>query len=97
MPENKEKTTFKKFCFEDILTKLFIMSTLETIAKKDLAEVFYCLFRLYKRQGTFILTLVSALVKIKFNIGASPSGKAAGFGPAIQRFESFRPSYFFCL
>jgi phosphoglycolate phosphatase-like HAD superfamily hydrolase len=24
--------------------------------------------------------------------GASPSGKAAGFGPAIQRFESFRPS-----
>ncbi len=25
-------------------------------------------------------------------IGASPSGKAAGFGPAIRRFESFRPS-----
>ena len=25
--------------------------------------------------------------------GASPSGKAAGFGPAIQRFESFRPSH----
>ncbi len=25
--------------------------------------------------------------------GASPSGKAAGFGPAIRRFESFRPSY----
>jgi phosphoglycolate phosphatase-like HAD superfamily hydrolase len=25
--------------------------------------------------------------------GASPSGKAAGFGPAIQRFESFRPSF----
>ena len=24
--------------------------------------------------------------------GASPSGKAAGFGPAIRRFESFRPS-----
>jgi hypothetical protein len=25
--------------------------------------------------------------------GASPSGKAAGFGPAIRRFESFRPSF----
>ncbi len=24
--------------------------------------------------------------------GVSPSGKAAGFGPAIQRFESFHPS-----
>ena len=29
---------------------------------------------------------------IKDDIGASPSGKAAGFGPAIRRFESFRPS-----
>jgi phosphoglycolate phosphatase-like HAD superfamily hydrolase len=28
------------------------------------------------------------------HIGASPSGKAAGFGPAIQRFESFRPSFY---
>jgi phosphoglycolate phosphatase-like HAD superfamily hydrolase len=25
--------------------------------------------------------------------GVSPSGKAAGFGPAIQRFESFHPSF----
>ena len=25
-------------------------------------------------------------------VGASPSGKAAGFGPAIRGFESFRPS-----
>lgn len=24
--------------------------------------------------------------------GASPSGKASGFGPDIRRFESFRPS-----
>ena len=27
-------------------------------------------------------------------IGASPSGKAAAFGAAIRRFESFRPSSF---
>jgi ribose-phosphate pyrophosphokinase len=27
-------------------------------------------------------------------IGASPSGKAAGFDPAIRRFESSRPSHF---
>lgn len=26
------------------------------------------------------------------NIGVSPSGKAAGFDPAIRRFESFHPS-----
>ena len=26
--------------------------------------------------------------------GASPSGKAAGFGPAIRRFESFRPNHY---
>ena len=26
-------------------------------------------------------------------VGASPSGKAAGFDPAIRRFESFRPSH----
>ena len=29
--------------------------------------------------------------------GASPSGKAPGFGPGIRRFESFRPSHFFAL
>ena len=29
--------------------------------------------------------------------GASPSGKAVGFDPAIRRFESFRPSYFLLL
>lgn len=28
------------------------------------------------------------------NAGASPSGKAAAFGAAIRRFESFRPSLF---
>ena len=40
-----------------------------------------------------LLTLVSGHNKIYIvAIGASPSGKAAGFGPAIQRFESFRPS-----
>lgn len=26
-------------------------------------------------------------------IGASPSGKASGFGSDIRRFESYRPSY----
>ncbi len=28
-----------------------------------------------------------------FNIGASPSGKAHGFGPCIRGFESLRPSH----
>lgn len=28
-----------------------------------------------------------------FNFGASPSGKAAGFDPAIRRFESFCPRF----
>jgi hypothetical protein len=37
------------------------------------------------------LTIFSKLCII-INNGASPSGKAAGFGPAIRRFESFRPS-----
>lgn len=35
------------------------------------------------------------MLKYKLSNGASPSGKAAGFGPAIQRFESFRPSFLF--
>lgn len=30
----------------------------------------------------------------KTKFGAWPSGKATGFGPVIQRFESFRPSFF---
>jgi phosphoglycolate phosphatase-like HAD superfamily hydrolase len=37
--------------------------------------------------GNLLLQLLSV------RDGASPSGKAAGFGPAIQRFESFRPSF----
>ena len=28
--------------------------------------------------------------------GVSPSGKAAGFDPAIRRFESFHPSQYRC-
>ena len=33
-------------------------------------------------------------VQIRFlAYGASPSGKAVGFDPAIRRFESFRPSF----
>ena len=30
------------------------------------------------------------------NFGASPSGKAQGFGPCTRRFESSRPSHIFC-
>jgi hypothetical protein len=30
--------------------------------------------------------------KVQAIYGVSPSGKAAGFGPAIRRFESFHPS-----
>ena len=29
----------------------------------------------------------------ELNAGVSPSGKAAGFDPAIRRFESFHPSH----
>jgi hypothetical protein len=29
---------------------------------------------------------------VDFQVGVSPSGKAAGFDPAIRRFESFHPS-----
>jgi hypothetical protein len=29
---------------------------------------------------------------IDLQVGVSPSGKAAGFDPAIRRFESFHPS-----
>ena len=36
--------------------------------------------------------LVEDVLSSRLNIGRSPSGKAAGFGPAIRRFESFRPS-----
>ena len=38
----------------------------------------------------FLRTICSA--SLESAIGASPSGKAAGFGPAIPRFESLRPS-----
>lgn len=37
--------------------------------------------------------LSGRIVNVIKNSGASPSGKAAGFGPAIRRFESFRPSH----
>ena len=42
------------------------------------------------------MTNIIALLKNKScNIsGASPSGKAAGFDPAIRRFESFCPSFY---
>ena len=30
-------------------------------------------------------------------IGPSPSGKALGFDLSIRRFESYRPSHFFCV
>jgi hypothetical protein len=30
-------------------------------------------------------------------VGVSPSGKAAGFDPAIRRFESFHPSQIFAV
>ena len=30
-------------------------------------------------------------MRVPNDSGAWPSGKAAGFGPAIRRFESFRP------
>lgn len=55
------------------------------------------------RKGTKLLS--KKLKKLKFDkklifldnindyIGVSPSGKAAGFGPAIRRFESFHPSF----
>jgi hypothetical protein len=32
---------------------------------------------------------------VDFQVGVSPSGKAAGFDPAIRRFESFHPSQVF--
>ena len=32
-----------------------------------------------------------------FRVGVSPSGKAAGFDPAIRRFESFHPSQIFAV
>gem|GEM_PF-3680708 len=36
----------------------------------------------------------SRALRTQVNIGESPSGKAAGFGPAIRGFESFLPSQF---
>ena len=36
-------------------------------------------------------TVHDATLKYKKLVGASPSGKAPGFGPGIRRFESFRP------
>ena len=38
--------------------------------------------------------LVIGSSPIQGDIGASPSGKAAGFGSAIRRFDPFRPSFF---
>jgi hypothetical protein len=38
----------------------------------------------------FVRLYILYIYKINF-IGASPSGKAAVFGTAIRRFESFRP------
>ncbi len=38
--------------------------------------------------------LSNRILNVAERNGASPSGKAAGFGPAIQRFESFRPSHY---
>ena len=39
--------------------------------------------------------LVIGSSPIQGDIGASPSGKAAGFGSAIRRFDPFRPRFFF--
>ena len=39
------------------------------------------------KTGTVLVNLVHST-----HIGAWPSGKAAGFGPVIRRFESYRPS-----
>lgn len=46
-------------------------------------------------KSKFILTLINNLAIISFLkfVGVSPSGKAAGFGPAIRRFESFCPRF----
>ncbi len=38
------------------------------------------------------LTFRLQLDRMGFFVGVSPSGKAPGFGPGIQRFESFYPS-----
>ena len=39
------------------------------------------------------ISILVLLVLNRNRNGAWPSGKATGFGPAIRRFESFRPSY----
>ena len=40
---------------------------------------------------TLLAIIIYVTTKETAYIGVSPSGKAAGFGPAIRRFESFRP------
>lgn len=47
-------------------------------------------------KSKFILTLINnlAIISLLKFVGVSPSGKAAGFGPAIPRFESLYPSHF---
>lgn len=42
----------------------------------------------------YLRSIVAKSYNFSNNTGASPSGKAAGFGSAIRRFESFRPSFF---
>ena len=73
------------------------MKPVINIINKELAETRSCFATLEKKKENFILTIRCWLVKINLHIGVWPSGKAAGFGPAIRGFESSRPSSFFLL
>ena len=42
-------------------------------------------------RGVLLTHLSNCGIFISITCGAWPSGKAVGFGPAIRRFESFRP------
>ena len=45
------------------------------------------------RSGPFFIWKSDLILWRTGTIGASPSGKAADFGSAIRRFESYRPSH----
>ncbi len=57
-----------------------------------MSAIYIELFKLLtKRKKSFIIS--PQLNEYTSQIGVSPSGKAAGFGPAIRGFESSHPSH----